>query len=42
MAKKPAQENERNGNAEAELKQENDAAADVSDELKKATMEEKA
>ncbi|RMJ21147.1 nuclear segregation protein [Aspergillus sp. HF37] len=41
-AKKPAQENEVNGNAEAELKQEQDAAADVSEDLKKASVEEKA
>lgn len=41
-AKKPAIENQANGDANAELKQEKDAAADVSEELKKASLEEKA
>lgn len=45
QAKKPAIENNGvNGkvSATAELKQEKDAAADVSDELQKASLEEKA
>lgn len=41
-AKKPALEHQANGDAEAELKQEKDAAADVSEDLKKASLEEKA
>lgn len=40
-AKKPALENSA-PSAEAELAQEQDAVADVSDELKKAAIEEKA
>lgn len=41
-AKKPALENQLNGGADAELKQEKDAEADVSEDLKKASLEEKA
>ena len=41
-AKKPALENQVNGSADAELKQEKDAAADVSEDLKKTSLEEKA
>lgn len=40
-AKKPAQENGA-PSADAELAQEQDAAADTADELKKASIEEKA